>query len=119
LASAADSLILHGFNVCRSIAQAVPCQPGSPDSIRFNRANFLVTTAFFIAPENSGIFFQQAGVESSMPTRAATSSSVSPYEIAPQICSVISEVRLVGRPPGCFGSSSLSIQAGTMPPEGQ
>ncbi len=59
-----------------------PCHPGSPFSMRLRRSSFRIATALFIAPQNSGSFFQRVSVESSMPTMAATSSSVRPYEIA-------------------------------------
>ena len=93
---------LSGY--CRSIAQAVPCQPGSPASMRLSRATFRVATALFIAPENSGIFRHCVNVSSSIPTSAAASSSVRPKLIASAIRAVISGVRFVGRPPGCLVS---------------
>ena len=95
---------LSGY--CRSIAQAVPCHPGSPASMRLSRVSFRAATALFIAPENSGIFRHCVNVSSSIPTTAAASSSVSPKLIASAIRAVISGVRFVGRPPGCLALAS-------------
>ena len=79
-------------------AQAVPCHPCSPASMRSRRISNRSAVALFIAPENSGSLRHSVIVSGSIPARRLASSSVNPMATASAILATTSGVRLVGRP---------------------